>query len=1580
MKYQSVIFAVICFVFIWGTANTFAVTPDVVQSLRSVSHVINTPSKNDRIEMSWRPPSNSTGIGGYYTRFSEEQYFTFTEENTLSIKPIDSEETVSTNYGSVDDISVYFHIAATSDEDEIGPTSTFGPIRIDSKAPTNPVLMSDPYATSYLVALILGATNAIEMYISNTAHGVGGEWEPLMSPKVWELTEGQGVKTIYVQYRDRADNRTKAIATLYLDTIPPSVSISSQAPQQTNESSISIDLFFSEPVTDLSQSDIFVNNCSVESLNGEADRYTLVVSPAGAGEISVSIPENKAVDVAGNGNESSETLTRIYDPDPPQVALKSETPSSINSPSFDITISFSEPVQEFDESDIQKVNVSEISSFNNTGNDYMITVVPQDQGEVQIVIPENVGFDQAGNGNDASDPLIRIFDSVGPSIAITSSTNETTNISPIPMTITFNEPVKGFEASDIVTYGTVQNFYALDLENSYATHFIFELIPPGQGEISVQVAENAAIDQAGNGNSASEPLIRIYDLTRPDVLISSGTITMTNQSEIACTATFTSPVENLEPADIVMNNATLFGEITGSDTIFNFVISPQGEGQLSVSIPEDAVFSKSGNTNQSSNTLILTYDIQPPSFELQSVPNNASNQTPIPVSLVSTESILGLDTTDIQTQGANISNLMISEQMAAFDVITENEGLLTITIPIGAFTDLAGNANDTAQTIELKYDTQSPTVELMSSTSTQVSEAPIPISVVFSEPVEQFTLSDLNPINAVATNLIAVDLDSGLAQTYTVDLVPSTQGEISVSLSSDKAFDSAGNGNQQSTTLQRTYSSDRPTVSLTSSSPETTDTSPIPVEILFSTSVTGFDDSDLSVSNGTVDQFSGSDDRYNCLVVPKNQGLVTVDILADAAFDSGNSGNIAAAQLIRLYDYNDPPIALDGNLSLDEDTSGTYVLQASDIDETNILTFSIVDQPSGELDINNNTGEFTYTPDPDYSGQQILTFKANDGTADSNAATITITVLPKNDPPVIDNPLVSQTIQEDASFEYAIPDAFKDIDENDTLTFTAQQTNGQQLPSWLTFNPDGAIFSGTPSNEDLGQYHIKVKASDLENATISDSFSLTVVNVNDPPEILVGSLSLEMLENKSTQTQITVSDIDSKTLLLQASTSNNSLIAYTGVTFTGSGLTPNPDNTYSIVPGLTGTVELTMTVTLQKNQYGTCQIYIELSDTEASISSTVTVNVEAVRFSLSGKVSYFKDNFPIDKVDIILTGPTTLETQTDSQGQYELTDIPTGDYIISANRIPDTMDESISPMDASKLARSIVGLETLGCYQLIAADVSLNADTSSMDTSMVARYSAGLITELNTDNLHWAFISETITDCAHWSVPINDYEIDYASTQTIVDLKEDRSEINFTAVRLGDITGNWPDNHSRKRKRTRHQSDPITLAKNPLETFVIPVTLSSPYTIHGLELIIEYDPDRVELIEAKKENTIFEGTDYQLVINQLIAGSISYEYHTSGHLIYDNGNVLFLTFKTRDILGRSPISIAKYEINEDDTSPEGGFMPDKKVSYHIDLFVSPNSQIPVDLEDAIKMLQRLSAGESSDLNELIHILKNCTGM
>ena len=94
----------------------------------------------------------------------------------------------------------------------------------------------------------------------------------------------------------------------------------------------------------------------------------------------------------------------------------------------------------------------------------------------------------------------------------------------------------------------------------------------------------------------------------------------------------------------------------------------------------------------------------------------------------------------------------------------------------------------------------------------------------------------------------------------------------------------------------------QPTVSINSTSPDPTNGSPIPVTITFSEAVTGFTVDDLSLSNASTSNFSGSDASYTVDLTPAAEGEITLDIAAGVASDAGSAGNKAASQFSITYD------------------------------------------------------------------------------------------------------------------------------------------------------------------------------------------------------------------------------------------------------------------------------------------------------------------------------------------------------------------------------------------------------------------------------------------------------------------------------------------------------------------------------------------------------------------------------------------------------------------------------------------------------------------------------------------------------
>ena len=77
-----------------------------------------------------------------------------------------------------------------------------------------------------------------------------------------------------------------------------------------------------------------------------------------------------------------------------------------------------------------------------------------------------------------------------------------------------------------------------------------------------------------------------------------------------------------------------------------------------------------------------------------------------------------------------------------------------------------------------------------------------------------------------------------------------------------------------------------------------------------------------------------------------------------------------------------------------------------------------------------------------------------------------------------------------------------DIDQGDKVTLRAPG-----LPSWISFDPGTGILEGLATNDQVqysadSTFTIQLKATDKSDAFTVQEFTVRVINVNDPPEVI----------------------------------------------------------------------------------------------------------------------------------------------------------------------------------------------------------------------------------------------------------------------------------------------------------------------------------------------------------------------------------------------------------------------------------------------------------------------------------------------
>jgi hypothetical protein len=196
---------------------------------------------------------------------------------------------------------------------------------------------------------------------------------------------------------------------------------------------------------------------------------------------------------------------------------------------------------------------------------------------------------------------------------------------------------------------------------------------------------------------------------------------------------------------------------------------------------------------------------------------------------------------------------------------------------------------------------------------------------------------------------------------------------------------------------------------------------------------------------------------------------------------------------ITVAPVNDPPVADDQSLTTPEDTPLPLTLTGSDIDG-DALTFTAAAPAHGSL--SGSGASLTYTPAANFNGTDSFTFVVDDGHGGTDTGTVTITVLPVNDPPVAN-------------------DDARTIDENDEVTVAVlandSDPDGDALTAALVSSPAHGTATCTatqcvyrPLSNFVGTDAFRYRACDASGACDEATVTIEVRGIGKPGRLTGG--------------------------------------------------------------------------------------------------------------------------------------------------------------------------------------------------------------------------------------------------------------------------------------------------------------------------------------------------------------------------------------------------------------------------------------------------------------------------------------------
>jgi len=236
---------------------------------------------------------------------------------------------------------------------------------------------------------------------------------------------------------------------------------------------------------------------------------------------------------------------------------------------------------------------------------------------------------------------------------------------------------------------------------------------------------------------------------------------------------------------------------------------------------------------------------------------------------------------------------------------------------------------------------------------------------------------------------------------------------------------------------------------------------------------------------------------------------------SDASGQSIESNNFTVV----VNPVNDgPKLKQPANLGAREGTLFEYSLNATDVDLASDpeekLTFST---NATYMTLNADTGKLSFTPKNSDVGPHGFWVRVTDKAGLCDTKTISLTVENLNNPPTL-LPIDDITTNEDEPFSMKVSATDPDLDIGlDELTF-------EDNSSLFQIAKNGTI-AFTPQNKDVGFYMVSVTVKDSGGLTDTKNFTITVVNVNDPPKINpVANMTVN--EDEKVSFKVTATDED----------------------------------------------------------------------------------------------------------------------------------------------------------------------------------------------------------------------------------------------------------------------------------------------------------------------------------------------------------------------------------------------------------------------------------------------------------------------
>ncbi|MCH4897945.1 Ig-like domain-containing protein [Pseudomonas sp. B707] len=855
---------------------------------------------------------------------------TFTPTNNI---------TDSTNLITLDNTGV------TAINDGVAGVGTTNSVNyaIDTARPTVTIVMSDTalkigdtsLVTFTFSEAVTGFTNADLSIANGTLSAVsssdgGITWTGTFTPSA-SISDTTNLITLdntgIADLAGNAGTGTTDSVNYAIDTVRPTATIVvADTNLAAGETSL-VTITFSEAVSGFTTADLTVANGTLSGLSSSDGGITWTATLTPTTNITdttnlVTLDNTGVVDLAGNAG-SGTTNSNNYAIDtarPTATIVVADTALKIGETSL-VTITFSEAVTGFTNADLTIANgtLTAVSSSDG-GITWTATFTPTASitDATNLITLNNTGIaDLNGNaGSGTIDSNNYAIDTVRPTATIVVTDNNLRIGETSLVTITFSEAVSGFTNADLtIANGTLSAVSSSDGGITWTATFTPSASVTDTTNL-ITLDNTGIVDLAGNaGSGTTDSNNYAIDTVRPTATIVVADSNLTAGETSLVTITFSEAVSGFTNADLTIANGTLTA-VSSSDggITWTATFTPNvgvNDATNLITLANTGIADLSGNTGSgTTNSNNYTIDTVVPTATIIVADSSLKIGETSLVTITFSEAVTGFTNADLTIANGTLSAVSSSDGgitwTATFTPTTNiTDATNLITLDNTGVQNLSGNAGSgTTDSNNYSIDTVRPTATIVvADTALGVGQTSL-VTITFSEAVTGFTNADLTIANGT---LSAVSSSDG-GITWTATFTPAagiTDTTNLITLDNTGITDLAGNAGS-GTTDSNNYAVDsqRPTATIVMSDIDLRPGETALVTITFSEAVTGFDNSDLSVANGTLSNVSSSDggltwtatftpnigvsDLTN-LIVLNNTG--TTDLAGNTGTGTTNSAN-----------------------------------------------------------------------------------------------------------------------------------------------------------------------------------------------------------------------------------------------------------------------------------------------------------------------------------------------------------------------------------------------------------------------------------------------------------------------------------------------------------------------------------------------------------------------------------------------------------------------------------------------------------------------------------------------------------------